>query len=76
MRAQTWWGRRKARAERSPMERVADWDALGRLPESSGAATLAGAEDAAVGGADVGFDAGVVDFFEGAANAADELKNA
>jgi hypothetical protein len=47
-------------------------DALGRLPERGGAATLARAEDAVVGGADVGFDAGVVDFLESAAGAADE----
>src|SRR5260370_21817469 len=42
-----------------------------RSPESRGAATLAKAENAVVGGADVGFDAGTVDFFEGFAGAAD-----
>lgn len=47
-------------------------DAQHRLPEGGAAATLAGAEDAVVGGADVGFDAGVVDFFESIAEAADE----
>ena len=44
--------------------------ALGRFPESGGAATFAIAEDALVRGEDVGFDAGVVDFFESVAGAA------
>ncbi len=48
----------------------------GRLPERGGAATLAGAEDAFVGGADIGFDAGVVDFFEGVAGGTDERDEA
>ena len=51
-------------------------DAERRFPESGGAATLARAEDAFVGGADVGFDAGVVDFFQGVANDADEGEKA
>jgi len=39
----------------------------GRLPERGGTAAFARTENAFVGGADIGFDAGVVDFFEGVA---------
>src|SRR5260370_169849 len=46
--------------------------ARGGCPERSGSTAFARAEDAIVGGADVGFDAGVVDFFESAAGAAAE----
>ncbi len=48
----------------------------GRLPERGGAATLAGAENAFIGGADIGFDAGVVDFFEGVAGGTGERDEA
>jgi len=48
----------------------------GRFPESRRAAALAIAEDAVVGGADIGFEAGVVDFFECLAGAADEGEKA
>jgi len=51
-------------------------DGRGWFPERRGAATLARAEDTLVGGADVGFDAGVVDFFECIAGAADEREKA
>jgi hypothetical protein len=44
----------------------------GGFPERSGSTAFARAEDAIVGGADVGFDAGVVDFFQSAAGAAAE----
>ena len=44
----------------------------GGFPEGRGAAALAIAQDGAVGGADVGFEAGVVNFFEGLAGATDE----
>jgi len=44
----------------------------GRLPERGGAATFARTENAFVGGADIGFDAGVVDFLEGVAGGTDE----
>jgi hypothetical protein len=43
-----------------------------RFPEGRRTAALAIAEDGIVGGADVGFEAGVVDFFEGFAGATDE----
>jgi len=48
----------------------------GRFPERRGTATLARAEHTFVGGADVGFDAGVVDFFQSIAGTADERENA
>lgn len=51
-------------------------DAQHRFPESRGTATLARAKDACVGGADVCFDAGVVDFFQSVAEAADEREKA
>lgn len=51
-------------------------DASGRLPERGGAAAFAEAEDAFVGGADVGFGAGAVDFFESFAMRADEGEQA
>ena len=51
---------------------VLGYDAEGGLPKSAGAAAFAETEDAFVGGADVGFDAGVVDLFEGLAMAANE----
>ncbi len=44
----------------------------GGFPERSGSTAFARAEDAIVGGADVGFDASVVDFFQSAAGAAAE----
>jgi hypothetical protein len=47
-----------------------------RFPERRSAATLAIANDAFVGGADVGFDAGIVDFFDGLTGAADERDDA
>lgn len=49
---------------------------LGRLPKSGGAATWAETEDASGRGADVRFDAGLVDFFEGLARVADEREEA
>ena len=49
---------------------------VGRLPKSAGAAAFAETEDAFVGGADVGFGAGVVHFFESFAVAADEGEKA
>ena len=51
-------------------------DAERGLPESRRAATLAIAKNAFVGGADVRFDAGVVDFFESLAGIADEREKA
>ena len=48
----------------------------GGLPKSAGAAAFAETEDAFVGGADVGFDAGVVDLFEGLAMAANKGEKA
>ena len=48
----------------------------GGLPKSAGAAAFAETEDAFVGGADVGFGAGVVHFFESFAVAADEGEKA
>jgi len=48
----------------------------GRFPERGGTATPARAEDTFVGGADVGFDASVIDFFQGIAGAADEREKA
>lgn len=48
----------------------------GGFPESGGAATFAKADNAVVGGADVGFDAGVVDFFESVAGTADDRDEA
>ncbi len=51
-------------------------DARQRFPESRRAAPLAIAEDGFVGGADVGFKAGVVDLFESLAGAADEGEKA
>jgi hypothetical protein len=49
---------------------------LGRLPEGGGAAAWAKTEDASAGGADVRFDAGLVDSFEGVAGIADEREKA
>ena len=51
-------------------------NALQRFPKSRRAATLAVAKDAFVGGADVRFEAGVVDFFQSIAGAADEGEEA
>jgi hypothetical protein len=51
-------------------------DAVHRFPESGAAATFARAKDTVVGGEDVRFDAGVVDFFESMAGATDEGKKA
>ena len=48
----------------------------GGLPKSAGAAAFAEAEDAFVGGADVGLGAGVVHLFESLAMAADEREKA
>ena len=56
---------------RSGEGRAGDW-----LPEGGASATLAVAKDAIVGGADVGFDAGVVDFFERVTRGADERDEA
>lgn len=42
------------------------------LPEGRRTAGLASADDAVIGGADIGFDAGVVDFFDGLADGTDE----
>src|SRR6266849_4078372 len=47
-----------------------------RFPESRRAAKLAVAKNAFVGGADVRFEAGVVDFFQSIAGAADEGEEA
>ena len=49
---------------------------IGWFPEGGGSAAFAIAEDTFVGGADVGFDAGVVDFFDGLAGGADERDEA
>jgi hypothetical protein len=49
---------------------------LGRLPEGHGTAALAETEDASARRADVRFDAGLVDFFEGLARVADEREEA
>ena len=49
---------------------------VGGLPKGGGAAAFAEAEDAFVGGADVGFGTGVVHFFESLAVAADEGEKA
>ncbi len=46
--------------------------ARGGLPKSAGAAAFAETENAVVGGADVGFGAGIVDLFERLAMGADE----
>ena len=43
-----------------------------RLPKGRRRAALAIANDAVVGGADIGFDAGVVDFFNGFADGTDD----
>lgn len=43
---------------------------MGRFPERGGAAMFAEADDALAGVADIGFDAGVIDFFERAAGMA------
>ena len=51
-------------------------NALRRFPKSRRAATLAVAKNAFVGGADVRFEAGVVDFFQSIAGAADEGEEA
>jgi hypothetical protein len=51
-------------------------DGVQRFPEGRRAATLAIAKDAFAGGADVGFEAGVVNLFESLAGAADEGKEA
>jgi hypothetical protein len=51
-------------------------DARHRFPERDGTATLARAEDAIVGGEDVGFDAGVIDFFGGIAGTAEQGEKA
>lgn len=48
----------------------------GGLPEGGGAAAFAETEDAFVGGADVGFGAGVVHLFKSFAMAADEREKA
>ena len=50
--------------------------ACGGLPERGGSAAFAEAEDAVVGGADVGFEAGVVHLFERLAMGADEGEEA
>jgi len=47
-----------------------------RLPEGRRATALATADDAVIGGADIGFDAGVVDFFHGLADRAGERDKA
>ena len=47
-----------------------------RFPEGRRAAKLAVAKNAFVGGADVRFEAGVVDFFQSIAGAADEGEEA
>jgi len=49
---------------------------VGGLPKGAGAAAFAEAENALVGGADVGFGAGVVHLFESLAVAADEGEKA
>lgn len=46
------------------------------LPESGDAAAIAGAEDVVVGGANVGFDTGVVNFFTGVAGGAKKSDDA
>src|SRR5712692_10824572 len=51
-------------------------NALRRFPKSRRAATLAVAQDAFVGGADVRLETGVVDFFQSIAGAADEGEEA
>jgi len=48
----------------------------GGLPESGKATALAKTDDAFAGGANVGFDSGVVDFFERAASVAGERQKA
>jgi hypothetical protein len=57
-------------------DRSSSWSAGGGLPEGGGSATLAVAKNAFVGGADVGFEAGVVDFLKSIAGAAEEGKKA
>ena len=52
------------------------WLERGGFPESRRAAAFAETEDAVVGGADVGFDAGVVHFFQSLARIADEREEA
>lgn len=51
-------------------------DVRGEFPESRGTAAFAKAHNAFVGGADVGFNAGVVDFFECLARIAGEREQA